>query len=164
MYIRLSDETAIPVEGLSGTLNVKSSINTFTLNPYLGYRIVEDPRRSIDFLTGGRYYHVDPSIKADAGTTRRSFSTANTWADVVEGGRFVLNLTPRIGTFFIGDAGDGGSVLTWQIMGSFGYKWNKRWSTNAAYRRLYFNRQTSNGFGLEQTQHGFVVGATYRLR
>jgi opacity protein-like surface antigen len=164
MYIRLSDQTAIPVEGLSGTVNVKSSLNTFTLTPYFGYRIIGGPRGSIDFLTGGRYYHVDPSITGDTGTTRSSFSTTNNWADFVEGGRFVLNLTPRIGTFFIGDAGGGGSVLTWQIMGGFGYKWSKRWSTNAAYRHLYFNRQTSNGFGLEQTQHGFIVGATYRFR
>jgi len=164
MYIRLSDQTAIPIEGLPAALNVKSSLYTFTLTPYFSYRILGNRRGSIDFLTGGRYYHVNPSITADTGTTRLSFSTANNWADFVEGGRFVLNLTPRIGAFFIGDAGGGGSVLTWQIMGGFGYKWSKRWSTNAAYRHLYFNRQTSNGFGLEQTQHGFIVGATYRFR
>jgi opacity protein-like surface antigen len=165
MYIRLSDETAIPVEGLPGTLNVKTSLNTFTLTQYFGYRILGNQRGSIDFLTGGRYYHVDPSITADAGLpTRLSFSTTNNWADFVEGGRLVLNLTPRIGTFLIGDVGGGGSVLTWQLMGGVGYKWSKRWSTSAAYRRLYFNRQTSNGFGLEQTQHGFIVGATYRFR
>jgi hypothetical protein len=165
MYIRLGDESAIPVQGLPTDVNVKTSLNTFTLSPYLGYRIVGSKRGSIDFLTGGRYYHIGSTIKVNAGLgVQPSSSTSDNWADLVEGARFNLNLTPRIGAFFMGDAGGGGSVLTWQLVGGVGYRWNKRWSTSLGYRRLYFNRQTNTGLGLEQTQQGLVLGATFRFR
>lgn len=164
IYIRLGNEPAIPVEGLPGAINVKTSLNTFTLTPYFSYRIVGNKEGSIDILAGGRYYHVGASITATTGPRKVSTSASNNWADLVGGGRFTLNLTPRVVPFFIGDAGGIGSVLTWQIVGGVGLKWSKRWSTELGYRRLYFNRQTNNGFGLEQTQQGLIVGATVRLR
>jgi hypothetical protein len=165
MYIRLGNEPAIPIAGLPGAIDVKTSLDTFTLTPYFSYRILGRKRASIDFLSGGRYYHIGASITANAGgPLRASASTTNNWADFVEGGRFTVNITPRVGAFFIGDAGGGGSVLTWQIVGGVGLKWSKRWSTQLGYRRLYFNRQTNNGFGLEQTQQGLILGATFRAR
>jgi hypothetical protein len=164
MWVRLGDETAIAVTGLPNAIDVKTSLNTFTLTPYFGYRIVGGRRGAIHFISGGRYYHVGSTISATAsGGGRVSNSTSDNWADFVEGGRFELNLTPRVTTFFIGDAGGGGSVLTWQIVGGAGYRLSKRWTSQLAYRRLYFNRQT-NGIGIEQTQQGLVLGVTYALR
>jgi len=165
MYIRLGDETAVPVEGLPTVVNVKASLNTFTLTPYFGYRILGSDRGAIDWLSGGRYYHISTTISADASTVGSvSYSASNNWADFVQGGRFTLRLTKKINTYFMGDAGGGGSVLTWQIVGGAGYQLSKRWSTQLGYRRLYFNRQTSNGFGLEQTQQGILLGATLRMK
>jgi len=164
MYIRLGNEPAIPVEGLPGAINVKTSLNTFTLTPYFSYRIFGNRHGSIDFFSGGRYYHINSTIRVSVGGVGKEFSASNNWGDLVEGGRFTLHLTPRIRVFFVGDAGGIGSVLTWQIVGGAGYQWSKRWSTELGYRRLYFNRQTNNGFGLEQTQQGLIVGATFRLR
>lgn len=165
MYIRLGNEPAIPLSGLPVAINATTSLNTFTLTPYFGYRLFGRKRGSIDLLVGGRYYHVGANITASAGGPRKlSFSASNDWADLVEGGRFRLNLTPRVDPFFIGDAGGIGSVLTWQIVGGVGFKWSKRWSTELGYRRLYFNRQTNNGFGLEQTQQGLIAGARFRVR
>ena len=165
MYIRLGNETAIPVEGLPSTINTKTSLDTFTLTPYIGYRILGNDRGTIDWIAGGRYYHIGSSINAElAQAGAVSYSATNNWADFVEGGRFSLKLTPRVRAFFLGDAGGGGSVLTWQILGGAGYQCSKHWSTDLAYRRLYFNRQTSNDFGLEQTQQGLVLGITFRIR
>jgi len=165
MYIHLGDEQAIPLGGLPNTLDVKTTLNTFTFTPYLAYRIFGNKRGAIDLLTGGRYYHLGAKITANAGVAGGvSYSASNNWADFVEGGRFNLNLTPRIGAFFLGDAGGGGSVLTWQVATGVGYRWSKRWSTELGYRKLYFNRQTDNGFGLEQTQQGLLLGATFRFK
>jgi len=164
IYIRLGDETATPIEGLQNTIDVKTSLNTFTLTPYLSYRIVGGDRGSIDMLSGARYYHIGASISGEEGSGRVSFSTTDNWADFVEGGRFKLNLTPSIGAFFLGDVGGGGSALTWQVVGGIGYKWSKRWSTELGYRRLYFDRRGDHGLHIEQTQQGLIVGATVRLR
>jgi opacity protein-like surface antigen len=165
MYIHLGDEQAIPLGGLPNTIDVKTTLNTFTLTPYFAYRIAGNKRGAIDFLTGGRYYHLGAKIAANAGLGGGvSYSASNNWADFVEGGRFTLNVTPRIGAFLLGDAGGGGSVLTWQIATGVGYRWSKRWSTEFGYRKLYFNRQTNNAFGLEQTQQGLILGATFRFK
>ena len=165
MYVRLGDETAVPIQGLPpSAVDVKGSLDTFTLTPYFGYRFVRSQRGSIDYIGGGRYYHIGSSITAEAGQAKLSYSTSNNWADFVQGGRFIFNVTPRVRAFFVGDAGGGGSVLTWQIFGGAGYQWSKRWSTHLGYRRLYFNRQTNKGLGLDVTTQGLVVGLTFRLR
>jgi opacity protein-like surface antigen len=93
-----------------------------------------------------------------------SYSTSDNWAHYVEGGHFSLNITQRIGAFFLGDVGVGGSILTYQLVGGAAYEWSKKWSTSLGYRRLYFNRQTGAGLDIEPTQQGLVVGATYRFR
>jgi opacity protein-like surface antigen len=163
MYIRLGNETAIPITGLPNAINVNTTLDTFTLTPYLGYRLLGRKRASIQGLIGVRYYHLGPQINAELPSVgKASYSTSDDWADFVEGARFTFRITPRITAFFVGDAGAGGSTLTYQIIGGAGYDWSKKWSTSLAYRRLYFNRQTL--IGIEQTQQGLVVGATYRFR
>jgi hypothetical protein len=39
MYVRLGNERAILLHGLPIAVNVNTSLNTFTLTPYLGYRL-----------------------------------------------------------------------------------------------------------------------------
>src|SRR5689334_16063477 len=77
MYVRLGDEKGFPVQGFPNDVNVKATLNTFTLSPYLGYRIVGSRRGSIDFLTGGRYYHINSTIKFDAGGSAQPSSSTS---------------------------------------------------------------------------------------
>jgi hypothetical protein len=164
MWVRLGDETSIPLQSLPTGVTLKTSINTFTFTPWLAYRLFGNNRASVDMLTGGRYYHLYGKITADAGSVGQlSYSGANNWADFVEGGRIMFNVTPRVGAFVIGDAGGGGSDLTWQVAGGLGYRWTKRWSTQLGYPRLYFDR-SDNKLGIQQTQQGLLLGATFRWR
>lgn len=164
MWVRLGNETAIPITGLPNATDVNTSLDTFTLTPYFGYRLLGNDKGAINYILGARYYHIGSTISAMTTAGKVSTSTSDNWADVVGGGRFELNLTPRVNAFFLGEAGGGGSLLTWQIIGGAGYRLSKRWTSQLAYRRLYFNRQNSNGFGLEQTQQGLVLGITFRIR
>jgi hypothetical protein len=167
IYVRLGDEGAIPVSRLPTTVNLKASVNTFTLTPEFGYRVFENKEGAIDVLAGFRYYHVSSSINANANQVGAiSVSGTNDWADAIGGARFRANLTPKVGVFFLGDAGGGGSSPAWEIVTGAGYRWNQRLSTTVGYRRLYFDRQTTSGnaFGLDVTQEGFILGATYRFR
>jgi hypothetical protein len=165
MYIKLGDETAVPIANLPNTLNLKNDISSFTLAPYGAYRLVGNDRGSVDALVGLRYYHTGTTIKAEfKDFSTQSFSTTDNWADALGGGRLRANLTPKIHVFFLGDAGGGGSELTWQIVAGGGYQLSKRWSADLAYRRLYFNRQPGGNSGLEQTQKGLVLGATFQIK
>lgn len=165
MWVDLNDEKSVPIQGLPTGVDVNMDVNTLTFTQYVGYRILGNHHGTIDYLGGGRYYHVHSKLSANAnlGGGGVSDSKNDNWADFVQGARFTYNFTPKIGAFFAGDAGGGGSQLTYQIVAGMGYRWGKRWSTEVGYRRLYFDR-TRGDFGLEQTQQGILLGATFRLK
>jgi opacity protein-like surface antigen len=164
MYIKLGDETAVPVQNLPpGTVNVNSSLSNFVLTPYLGYRLLGKKRVSIYILTGLRYYHLNTSITPSiAGVGSVTYSTSDNWVDYVEGAHFKFQLSRRIVAYALGDLGGGGSVFTYQVVGGAGYALSKKWSTSLSYRRLYYQRYTTTD--VEPTQQGLVVGVTYRIR
>jgi len=165
MWIKLGDETSIPVANLNNTLDVKSSLNSFTLTPYFAYRMFGNEHGAVDALGGVRYYHAGTEIDAEVQNVgKQTVATTDNWVDVIAGGRFRVNLTPKLHAMFIGDAGGGGSLLSWQIVGGAGYKISQRWDLDLAYRRLYYNRPTSATSGLEQTQQGLVLGATFQIK
>ena len=165
MWIKLGDEKSVPLTNLANTLDVKSSLNSFTLTPYFSYRMFGNERGSVDALGGIRYYYAGTEIDAEVQNVgKQTVETSDNWVDVVAGGRFRVNLTPKLHAMFIGDAGGGGSLLSWQIVGGAGYKISKRWDLDLAYRRLYYNREQNPTSGLEQTQQGLVLGATFQLK
>jgi opacity protein-like surface antigen len=165
MYIWLGNEKAIPVEGLPGALNLNNNLNTLTLTPEIAYRLLAGKRGAVDFLVGVRYYHADAKIKATVSQVGQvSYSAADNWVDAIQGARFQFNLSQRVGAFFIGDAGGGGSRLSWQIATGIGYRLNTHWTSQFGYRRLSYQRQSGPNFGLDQTQQGLILGITYRLK
>ena len=165
MYVWLGNEKAIPVEGLPGALNLNNNLNTLTLTPEVAYRLFTGNRGAVDLLVGIRYYHIDAKIKATVSQIGQvSYSAADNWVDGIEGARFQVNLSRRVGAFLIGDAGGGGSRFSWQIATGIGYRLNNRWTSQFGYRRLYYQRRSGPNFGLDQTQQGLILGITYRLK
>lgn len=165
MWIKLGDETSVPIANLPNTLDVKSSLNTFTLTPYFAYRMFGNQHGSVDALGGIRYYHAGTEIDAEVQNVgKQTVATSDNWADVIAGGRFRVNFTPKIHAYFLGDAGGGGSLLSWQIVGGAGYQISRRWALDLAYRRLYYDREQNPASGIEQTQQGLVLGATFQIK
>jgi hypothetical protein len=144
---------------------VKSSLDTFTLSPYFSYRMFGNEHGFVDALGGIRYYHVGSEITGEVvNVGKQTVSTTDNWVDVIAGGRFRVNLTPKLHAMFIGDAGGGGSLLSWQIVGGAGYQISRRWALDLAYRRLYYDREPGILGGIEQTQQGLVLGATFQIK
>lgn len=146
-------------------MQVKLTTTTFTLTPELAYRVYSQKHFAADVLGGFRYYHLGANSNFDAGPLGQfSYSGTNNWADVTGGARLLARITPKLGAFLIGDAGGGGSSPTWEIAYGAGYKVRKNATAQIGYKRLYFNRQDGNTFGLEATQQGLIVGTTIGLR
>lgn len=163
LWVRVGDQRAVPVPQLPFPLKVKITTNTFTLSPELAYRVYSERFVSADLLGGFRYYHLGASSNFNAGPLgQHSYSGSDNWADAVGGARFLLRPTARIGAFFIGDAGGGGSSPTWQIAYGVGFRVSRQTTSQIGYRRLYFDRQ--NGNGLEATQQGLILGTTIHFR
>jgi hypothetical protein len=165
LFVRVSDQGAVPVPQLPYPVQVKLTTTTFTLTPELAYRVYSQKHFTADVLGGFRYYHLGASSNFDAGQVGQfSYSNSNNWADVTGGMRLLVRVTPKIGAFLIGDAGGGGSSPTWEIAYGAGYKVLKNATAQIGYKRLYFNRQDGNNFGIEATQQGLILGTTIRFR
>lgn len=165
LFVRVGDQGAVPVPQLPFPVQVKLTTMTFTLTPEFAYRVYSQKHFAADVLGGFRYYHLGASSNFNAGALGQfSYSSTNNWADVTGGARLLARITPKIGAFLIGDAGGGGSSPTWEIAYGVGYKVLKNATAQIGYRRLYFNRQDGNNFGLEATQQGLILGTTIRLR
>lgn len=165
IYIRMGDEKAIPLAHLPTNVPVQLGSTTFTLMPELAYRVYSDKRLSADALAGMRYYHLSADIAVNSGQPHSlSYSSGENWADAVAGARVRMHLTPKIGAFFLGDAGGGGSRPTWQIATGIGYRFRAKTTAEFGYRRLYFDRQNRTNLDVEATQQGLLVGLTWRLR
>jgi hypothetical protein len=74
-----------------------------------------------------------------------------------------IKLTPRIGAFFLGDAGAGGADVTWQAVTGLGYKLGKSATLQLGYRRDYVDRYGSSGFIFNMTQQGLILGSTFEI-
>ncbi|MDW5265219.1 MULTISPECIES: hypothetical protein [Acidobacteriaceae] len=165
LFVRVGDQQAVPVPQLPFPVQVKLTTTTFTLTPQFAYRVYSQKHFTADVLGGFRYYHLGANSNFDAGPLGQfSYAGTNNWADVTAGARLLASVTPKIGAFLIGDAGGGGSSPTWEIAYGVGYKVRKNATAQIGYKRLYFNRQDGNTFGLEATQQGLVLGTTIRLR
>jgi len=164
LFIRVGDQQAVPLAGIPNGVNVEATQNTFTLSPYIAYRLYQNDRVSMDALAGIRYWHLGAAIKLNPDPIGGSpFSGTNNWADGVGGGRLQIKLTPRIGAFFLGDAGAGGADVTWQAVTGLGYKLGKSATLQLGYRRDYVDRYGSSGFIFNMTQQGLILGSTFEI-
>ncbi|NYF91348.1 hypothetical protein RBB79_17120 [Tunturiibacter empetritectus] len=152
LFVRVGDQAAVPVLQLPLPVQVKLTTTTFTLTPEFAYRVYSQKHFTADVLGGFRFYHLGANSNFNAGPLGQAFySGTNDWADVTGCARLLARATPKIGVFLIGDAGGGGSSPTWEIAYGAGYKILKDATAQIGYKRLYFNRQDGNAFGLEAT-------------
>ena len=165
LFLRAGNETAVAVPQLPISVQVKLTTSTFVLTPLVAYRFYSQKRLTADVLGGFRYYHLGADSHFDAEPLGQfSYAGTNNWADATGGARLLARVTPKIGAFLLGDAGGGGSNHSWEIAYGAGYKVLKNATLQIGYKRLYFNRQDGNSFGLAATQQGLLIGTTIHFR
>jgi hypothetical protein len=71
LYLRVGDQTAVPVTGLPSAVPIKATANTFTLQPSFAYRAYAKHRVAIDATAGVRYWHLDAKVATQTGTPER---------------------------------------------------------------------------------------------
>lgn len=141
---------------------------------------------AIDGVLGFRYWNfsVDASFDAQLNVAvpqfgfDRAFGLAIAradsiqWVDPVLGLRLRHQFTPHQSIFVRGDIGGfglGGSWLTWQAVGVYSYAWQLERSEIAlvlGFRALGVNYSVpggANGFALNETMYGPVIGVSFRF-
>jgi hypothetical protein len=137
----------------------------------LAYALIDDPissadgpRLKLEPLAGARIQYLESTL--DVQLPNIDASGEETWVDAFGGVRLALELNRRVTLFARGDAGGGGSDLTWNALAGVDVHIARRFSLVAGYRALYTDFSDGHGnekFGWDITLYGPFVGMVFRF-
>ena len=128
---------------------------------FTGYEFLDRKDLRLAGYTGARLYNLYGRITLEAGPpptgwTGQELASTKTWVDAVGGLRFEWDISDRWWVVATGDAGTGGSNLSWQAYGVGGYKFG--WgSLILGWRHLSIDKGEDRT-QLKLTMSGPVVG------
>jgi hypothetical protein len=121
----------------NATETIRAGLDQVTVQPEVGYTLVERPWGGIDGLVGARFWNFDLDITVIEGSTENDVASGDQhWLDGTVGARVRYSSTRHWHLFFKGDAGAGGSNFTWQVIGGAGYDLGSCCVARATYRHL----------------------------
>jgi len=128
------------------------------------YRVIESGPHTLDLGAGLRISAIDSTVTLNPGRLRGASGgfTLST-VDGIGAIRYRARLVPGWSLLVYGDAGGGGSRVTWQALG--GITWQARdWlGVTLGYRHLQFNDTTRRDGGIELGLTGPFLATTLRF-
>jgi hypothetical protein len=132
-----------------------------------GYRLIDDPRFSLDALAGVRGFYADNilSVLADLNRNRSlDFGVTKSWAAPMAGFLGRVNFTDQLyatGSAFVGGT-DSSTNFAWDLFGGLGYSFNDRFSIFLGYRAMKIGYRTGN-FIDNELFYGPIAGLNVRF-
>jgi hypothetical protein len=121
----------------NATQTVRSLLDQVTLQPELGYTVLERPWGGIDALAGARFWSFSLDILVIEGSTENEVASGDQqWLDGTVGARLRYSPSRPWHLFLKGDVGAGGSDFTWQVLGGGGVDVGSCCAALAVYRHL----------------------------
>src|SRR6185503_3613463 len=110
--------SSVTADQENATQTLRALMDQVTVQPELGYTLVERPWGGIDALIGARFWNFDLDIKVMEGSTETDAASGDQqWLDGTLGARVRYSSDRHWHLFLRGDAGAGGSDFTWQVLG-----------------------------------------------
>lgn len=127
-----------------------------------GYRVVDDPRVTLDLLAGARAWRIRADVELAGGALSRS--PGLDFVDPIVAARANLGLGSGWSTILYGDVGGfgAGSDRTWQGFATLNYQISGSLFLSAGYRFLSVDYD-SGGTAADLRLGGPIVGVTYRF-
>jgi len=160
MWMRLQDSKAIP---FAPAYSVQATLNFSVVTPKVNYLIVNNPKIKIYGTAGPRIWHVGTTLDLTPTILGKNLSNGPTWVDFVAGSRFNLPLGSKASVDILGDAGEGGATLDYQVGGLLNFQVKPKWTLQGGWRYLTVH-YGNNGNILNASIQGIVVGATYKFK
>lgn len=155
-WMRLSPEDKFKVGDTTAKLSTFSE--SLSLMGLVGYRVVDDPRLSLDLYGGAKYWYMNNTAKLKPALVSPNHVEAQqNWVDAVIGTEVLSSLTDHLYVTVIAFAGTGGSKYYGDIYGGFGYRFNAKYDAFAGYRAMTVDREHGD-FSYNVTQHGPLIG------
>lgn len=160
IYLNLADTIETPGPLFS---TIRVDLKTLTLQPALGYRLIDGDGGSIALIGGIRYWHLSTNLEFRPGLLPGSTVDVNkNWVDAIVGMSARGRLSDKWFVFGYADAGAGGSKFTYQFFAGLGVHITNRLSFAFGYRYLDVNYR-KDGFVYDTALRGPVIGGGFRF-
>jgi len=165
MWIRLSDNHALPFPGLSAT-SADARVGQLVWTSKIGYRGVDRKKIKIDGNGGIRFWHLGQNLSFSPSRLGLNFNGSQTWADFVVGGRVLLPVGEKAVVVVVGDVGGLNAMAKqdYQVAGFLEYKLRPKWTIGAGYRYLLIDYRLGPLPTYNMVTSGALIGLTYHFR
>jgi hypothetical protein len=120
IWLRLRDSKAIP---FAPNYSVRATMNVIIATPKVAYLMVNNPKIKIYGTGGPRFWHESTTLDLVPTINGNSLSKGVTWTDFVLGSRISMPLgSSKASVDVLGDAGEGGATLDYQVGGVLSYQ------------------------------------------
>jgi hypothetical protein len=164
MWIKLSDDTAIPEEAYPGVSTIKAKMTETIFTPKVGYRVVDSPKLQTDILVGLRYWHLGENLSFQPSGLLDDDSQAANFVDVVAGAKISMALSPKASITILGDAGGGQANVDYQVAAYLGYRVKPTVMLGLGWRYMDVNYRPASSFVYDAAQQGLLLGVTFNLK
>jgi hypothetical protein len=164
MWIKLSDDTAIPEEAYPGISTIKAKMTETIFTPKVGYRVVDSPKLQADAVVGLRYWHLGENLSFQPSGILDDDSQAANFVDVVAGAKISMPLSPKASVTILGDAGAGQANLDYQVAAYLGYRIKPTVMLGVGWRYMDVNYRPASSFVYDAAQQGVLLGVTINLK
>jgi hypothetical protein len=164
MWIKLSDDTAIPESPFPGLTSIKAKATLTIFTPKVGYRLLDSPKLHADALVGLRYWHLGENLSFQPSGLLDNYSQAANFVDVIAGANISMALSPKASVTILGDAGAGQANVDYQVAGYLGYRIKPAVMLGVGWRYLDINYRPVSNFVYDAAQQGLLLGVTINLK
>ena len=153
----------IPVDGSDTGYSVRATLNESIITPKVNYLAVDSPKLKVYGTAGARIWHVGTTLSLVPVLNGTFPYKGLTWIDYVMGARFNVPLGTKASVDILGDGGEGGATLDYQIGGIVNLQVKPKLTAQVGWRYLT-EHYGNHGDILNTTTQGIVFGATYKFK
>jgi hypothetical protein len=162
LWMRLRASKPVPSEAFPG-YSVRATLNESIVTPKVNYLTLNNPKIKIYGTAGARVWHIGTTLSLVPVLTGTFPYRGVTWTDFVMGARFNVPLGSKASVDVLGDAGEGGATLDYQLGSFINLKVKPKLTAQVGWRYLV-EHYGNNGNILNTTTQGVVFGATYKFK
>ena len=145
-----------------GATDVVVELDQGIFQPEVGYEVVVAPWGGVDLFGGARLFRVNLDASTDEDDPVQIAKGDRIWTDGVGAIRLRYNPAAKWRLFARGDAGAGGSKLSWQALGGAGFDFSQCCGAVLAYRHLDVDYDR-DAFVNDTHMSGFALGLEIRF-
>jgi len=160
LWMRLRDSKSIP---FAPNYSVRTDLGMTIITPKVNYLLVNNPKIKIYGTAGPRIWHESTTLELIPTINGNNLSHSVTWTDFVLGARFSMPLSSKASVDVLGDAGEGGATLDYQVGGLLNYQVKPKWTLQGGWRYLTVH-YGNNGNIFNSSIQGILIGATYKFK